>query len=66
MISATDDCGYGWRMERILRVRGAEEAVIAADDPGLMLGLTVFDTLRCYGGVPFRLDAHIDRLEASA
>ncbi|MEE2750052.1 MAG: aminotransferase class IV [Myxococcota bacterium] len=53
-------------MERVLRVRGAEQPVIAADDPGLMLGLTVFDTLRCYDGVPFRLDAHLDRLEASA
>jgi len=43
-----------------------EDAVIAADDPGVMLGLTVFETLRCYDGVPFRLEAHIERLEASA
>ena len=36
------------------------------DDPGLMLGLGVFETLRTYGGRPFRLGAHLDRLEASA
>lgn len=36
------------------------------DDPGLTLGLGVFETLRTYGGRPFRLGAHLDRLEASA
>ena len=52
-------------MERILRVNGADCGVIPADDPGLLLGLTVFETVRCYDGVPFRMGAHLDRLEAS-
>ncbi|MEE2786454.1 MAG: aminotransferase class IV [Myxococcota bacterium] len=39
---------------------------IPGDDPGILLGLTVFETLRTYGAVPFRLAAHLDRLHASA
>ena len=53
-------------MERILRVNGTDSGVIPADDPGLQLGLTVFETVRCYQGVPFRLEAHLDRLVTSA
>lgn len=52
-------------MDRILRVVGTDSSVISADDPGLLLGLTAFETVRCYNGVPFRLEAHLDRLEAS-
>ncbi len=52
-------------MDRILRVNGDDCGVIPADDPGLLLGLTVFETVRCYDGVPFRMGAHLDRLEAS-
>ena len=52
-------------MDRILRVNGTDTSVISADDPGLLLGLTVFETVRCYQGVPFRMEAHLDRLEAS-
>ena len=39
---------------------------IPGDDPGILLGLTVFETLRTYGTIPFRLDAHLARLHASA
>jgi len=31
-----------------------------------LLGDAVFETMRAYGGVPFRLDAHLDRLARSA
>lgn len=37
-----------------------------ADDPGLLSGLGVFETMRTYGGQIFRLDAHLGRLEAGA
>jgi len=40
--------------------------VLNADDEGLLRGRAVFETLRVYGGVPFRLDGHLDRLAASA
>ncbi len=36
------------------------------DDPALLLGMAVFETLRTYGGVPFRMDVHLARLGASA
>lgn len=43
-------------------VDGVEGAGVPGDDPGLLLGLTVFDTHRTYDGVPFCLEAHLDRL----
>jgi branched-chain amino acid aminotransferase len=49
-----------------LLVDGLPRRGIPADDPGLLLGLTVFETLRTYGRAPFRLEAHLDRLEHSA
>ncbi|HSF61415.1 MAG TPA: aminotransferase class IV, partial [Gaiellaceae bacterium] len=42
------------------------EAVIRADDEALLRGRAAFETLRVYGGRPFRLEAHLDRLTASA
>lgn len=39
--------------------------VIHADDPGLLRGLAAFETLRVYGGRPFALDEHLDRLARS-
>jgi 4-amino-4-deoxychorismate lyase len=42
------------------------EAVIRADDEALLRGRAAFETLRVYGGRPFRLQAHLDRLFASA
>jgi 4-amino-4-deoxychorismate lyase len=43
-----------------------DEAVIRADDEALLRGRAAFETLRVYGGRPFRLDAHLERLVASA
>ena len=40
--------------------------VLHADDEGVLRGRSVFETVRVYGGRPFRLDAHLDRLAASA
>lgn len=42
------------------------EPVIRADDEGLLRGRAAFETLRIYSGRPFRLEAHLDRLTASA
>ncbi|HET7743873.1 MAG TPA: aminotransferase class IV [Gaiellaceae bacterium] len=42
------------------------EPVVRADDEALLRGRAAFETLRVYSGVPFRLDEHLDRLEASA
>jgi branched-subunit amino acid aminotransferase/4-amino-4-deoxychorismate lyase len=43
-----------------------EQARIPATDPGFLQGRGVFETLRAYGGSPFRLPAHLERLAASA
>lgn len=43
-----------------------EEAVIRADDEALLRGRAAFETLRVYGGRPFRLHSHLERLESSA
>ena len=40
--------------------------VLYADDEGFLRGRAVFETLRVYDGVPFKLDAHLARLAASA
>ncbi|HET7567349.1 MAG TPA: aminotransferase class IV [Gaiellaceae bacterium] len=39
---------------------------VHADDEGFLRGRAVFETLRVYGGTPFRLDAHLERLARSA
>jgi 4-amino-4-deoxychorismate lyase len=43
-----------------------EEPVLRADDEALARGRAVFETLRIYSGVPFRLDEHLARLTRSA
>ena len=43
-----------------------DEPVFHADDEGVLRGRAVFETLRVYGGRPFRLDEHLARLAASA
>jgi 4-amino-4-deoxychorismate lyase len=43
-----------------------DEPVLHADDLGLLRGQAAFETLRVYGGAPFRLDRHLARLTASA
>ncbi len=42
------------------------EPVIRADDEALLRGRAAFETLRVYGGRPFRIEAHLDRLISSA
>jgi len=43
-----------------------DEPVVRADDEALSRGRAVFETLRVYGGRPFRLREHLDRLAQSA
>jgi 4-amino-4-deoxychorismate lyase len=43
-----------------------DEAVLPADDEALLRGRAVFETLRVYGGRPFRIANHLERMEASA
>lgn len=43
-----------------------EEPVLHADDEGLLRGRAAFETLRVYGGRPFRLSQHLERLRGSA
>jgi len=41
------------------------EAAVSATDAGLLLGAGLFETLRTYGGRPFRLGRHLARLRQS-
>jgi 4-amino-4-deoxychorismate lyase len=41
------------------------EPVVHADDEAVLRGRAAFETLRVYGGVPFRLESHLVRLAAS-
>jgi 4-amino-4-deoxychorismate lyase len=43
-----------------------DEPVLHADDDAILRGRAAFETLRVYGGRPFRLDEHLARLSASA
>ena len=43
-----------------------DEPVVRADDEALLRGRAAFETLRVYGGTPFRLETHLERLAASA
>jgi 4-amino-4-deoxychorismate lyase len=42
------------------------EPVLRADDEALLRGRAAFETLRVYGGTPFRLPEHLERLAGSA
>jgi branched-chain amino acid aminotransferase len=44
----------------------AAEARISVFDSGFTMGASVFDTLACWNGWLFKLDAHLDRLYRSA
>jgi branched-chain amino acid aminotransferase len=44
----------------------ADSGCVSPSDHGLLVGDGVFETLRCYGGVPFALEDHLLRLEAGA
>jgi branched-subunit amino acid aminotransferase/4-amino-4-deoxychorismate lyase len=41
------------------------EPVFRADDEALLRGAAAFETLRVYGGKPFLLERHLERLQAS-
>jgi 4-amino-4-deoxychorismate lyase len=43
-----------------------DEPVLHADDEAVLRGRAAFETLRVYGGRPFRLREHLDRLVGSA
>ena len=43
-----------------------ERASVSVFDRGFMYGDSVFESLRTYGGVPFALDRHLERLQRSA
>jgi 4-amino-4-deoxychorismate lyase len=43
-----------------------DEPVLRADDEALLRGRAAFETLRVYGGRPFRLAEHLERLGTSA
>jgi branched-chain amino acid aminotransferase len=57
-------------MELLAVVDGAvvplEQARIPVTDPGLLRGDGVFEVCRLYGGRPFALDAHLERMARSA
>jgi branched-chain amino acid aminotransferase len=48
------------------RITPPGEAAVSPLDRGFLYGDSVYETLRTYGGVPFRLGPHIDRLRRSA
>jgi len=56
-VSGSD--GYIWVNGNLTR---AQDATIPALDRGLLYGDGVFETVRVYSGVPFRLEAHVGRL----
>ena len=43
-----------------------DEPILHGDDVALLRGRAAFETIRVYGGRPFRLAEHLDRLAASA
>lgn len=47
-------------------VNGQPGDALSLPDPGFAQGLAVFEAMRTRGGAVFRLDAHLDRLAASA
>lgn len=48
------------------RIMGISEAAMPVSNPALLHGVGLFETLRAYGGRPFRLNQHIERMLASA
>jgi len=43
-----------------------DQPVLLADDEALLRGRAAFETLRVYGGRPFRIGDHLARMRASA
>jgi branched-chain amino acid aminotransferase len=48
------------------RIVETEEATVPASDDGLQRGDGVFEVIRLYGGRPFALTEHLDRMDRSA
>jgi branched-chain amino acid aminotransferase len=48
------------------RLVGPEQASVSVFDRGFLYGDSVFETIRTYGGVSFRLPEHLERLGRSA
>jgi branched-chain amino acid aminotransferase len=48
------------------RIAPSAETYVPATDDGLLRGDGAFEVVRVYDGVPFALDAHLDRIESSA
>lgn len=46
--------------------KAPEEAVVSVYDRGFLYGDSVFETIRTYGGKPFALEDHVQRLARSA
>jgi branched-chain amino acid aminotransferase len=57
-------------MTRTISMNGAlippEEAFVSVFDRGFLYGDSVYEVLRTYGGEPFELERHLERLDASA
>ncbi|ANS76355.1 4-amino-4-deoxychorismate lyase [Paenibacillus yonginensis] len=47
------------------RIVPAGEAMVSVMDHGFLYGMGLFETFRTYGGIPFLLKAHLDRLHES-
>lgn len=43
-----------------------DQATVSVEDRGFLFGDGIYEVVRCYGGRPFRLNAHLSRLEHSA
>ncbi|QHW32120.1 4-amino-4-deoxychorismate lyase [Paenibacillus rhizovicinus] len=43
-------------------IKRQEEAVISVYDHGFLYGMGLFETFRTYGGIPYLLDRHLERL----
>ena len=48
------------------RIVAPDERTVAALDHGMTVGAGVFETFKVYGGVPFALRRHLDRMRRSA
>ncbi|GIW45319.1 MAG: branched chain amino acid aminotransferase [Candidatus Binatia bacterium] len=55
--------GYVWLNGRIT---AAARARVSVFDRGFLYGDGLFETVRCYRGMPFLLDAHLQRMQGSA
>lgn len=57
-------------MSQVVMINGQlvppKEASVSVFDRGFLYGDSVFETLRTYNGVPFRMDLHMERLAWSA